>query len=191
MSNIKQAYRWIITICIISLIIWAESLYCFDANVIGTPIKCYAKSDVCRVINDLAQSLITTLIPSTLMMIFGLFTIANIRQTRQIRPATITNNNNAINRKKTDQNLTKILFVQVMLLTIFNIPQAIQKFYLTSTFYETKSSYRTALENLIFNIVLLLTYVPNCMPFYLYILTSNLFRTTFKQLIQGIIRRFH
>jgi hypothetical protein len=189
MSNIKQAYRWIIKICIISLIIWAESLYCFDANVIGTPFKCYAKSDVCRVINDLAQSFITTLIPSTLMMIFGLCTIANIRH---IRPPIITNNNNTIStRRKTDQSLTKMLFFQVMLLTIFNIPQAIQKFYLTFTFYQTKSSYQTAVENLIFNIVLLFTYIPNCMPFYLYILTSNIFQTTFIQLIQGIIRRFH
>jgi hypothetical protein len=190
-SNLKQAYRWIIIICIISLVLWSESLYCFDANMIGTPVKCYAKSDVCRIINDLSQSFVTTIIPSSLMMIFGLCTIANIRRIRQIQPAITNNNNNSIRQRKTDNNLTRMLFCQVLLLTIFNIPQAIQKFYLTYTFYHAKSPSQIALENLLFNLVLLFTYVPNCLPFYLYILTSESFRTTLYQLNRTMLRCLH
>ena len=181
MSNPKQALRWIIIVSIISLLFWTESLYCFDANLIGTPIKCYAKSDVCRIFNDISQALVTTLIPSSVMSAFGLCTIANIRQTRRIQPWVI--NNNVITRRKTDSNLTRVLLLQVILLTIFNIPQAIQKFYLTATFYQSKSSYQTVLENFIFNIALLFTFIPNCIPFYLYILTSRLFRKTLLQLL--------
>ena len=187
MSNPKQALRWIIIISIISLLFWAENLYCFDANLIGTPLKCYAKSDVCRIFNDIAQALVTTLIPSSVMLIFGLYAISNIRQTRQVQPS--TTNNSVVTRRRTDSSLTRMLFIQVIFLPIFNIPQAIQKFYLTATFYQSKSSYQTALENLIFNIALVFTYIPACVPFYLYILTSDLFRKTLLQLFRTILRR--
>ncbi|CAF1284505.1 unnamed protein product [Adineta steineri] len=188
MSNTKQGRYWIIAVCIISLSFWAESLYCFDANVIGTPIKCYAKSESCRIYNDLAQSFVTTLIPSSIMFILGLFTINNIRQTRQVRPSTI--GGIPIGRKsKTDSSLTKMLLLQIILLTVFNLPQAIQKFYLTYTFYHVKPAFQVALENFLFSIVLLLTYIPNCISFYLYILAGDLFRTTLFQIIQTFIRR--
>lgn len=188
MSNLKQAYHWIIMVCLVSVILWSECLYCFDANLIGTPLKCYAKSDACRIVNDLAQALVTTIIPSIFMLIFGLCTIANIHRIQQVQPATASIAPvSTAGRRKPDHHLTRMLFAQVMLLTIFNIPQAIQKFYLTSTFYQPKPANQKALENLIFAIVLLFTYVPNCMPFYLYILTSHSFRSTFYQLHRKIM----
>lgn len=186
-SNTKQAYIWIGLVCLGSTVIWIESAYCFDANLIGTPVKCYAKSDACRVINDLAQSLMTTIIPSTIMMIVGLYTIKNIQQSHRVGPTSVSHTIGE-RRRKTDHNLTKMLFAQVMLLTIFNVPQAIQKFYLTATFYHLKSADQRALENLIFNIVLLMTYVANCMPFYLYILTSHSFRTLLCQWNRNTLR---
>lgn len=190
MSNLKRSYYSIIFVCIGSLILWSESLYCFDANTIGTPIKCYAKSDICRIINDLAQAFFTTIIPSCFMLMFGLFTISNIRQFRRIRPTMNNNNNNhnqPVPRKKSDHSLTKMLFTQVISLTIFNLPQAIQKFYLTYTFHFSKSLNQIAIENFLFNIALILTFAPNCILFYLYILTSNLFRRRFYQFIRTIL----
>ncbi|CAF5021247.1 unnamed protein product, partial [Rotaria socialis] len=83
MSNMKNAFILISIISIISLIVWVESIYCFDANLVGTPQKCYAKSDACRIFNDLTQSIITTIIPSTVMLIIGLFTIRNIQQVQR------------------------------------------------------------------------------------------------------------
>ena len=185
-SNIKQAYISIGTVCLGSIVLWSEAIYCFDANLIGTPVKCYAKSDVCRIINDLAQALVTTIIPSSIMMIFGLYTIKNIHQSHRIGPVSTTNTLGG--RRKADHHLTRMLFGQVILLTIFNMPQAIQKFYLTATFYQVKSANQRALENLIFSIVLLLTYVANCLPFYLYILTSHSFRTILCQCNRNILR---
>ena len=187
MSNTKQARRSIIIISIISLLFWTESIYCFDANLIGTPLKCYARSDVCRIFNDLAQAFVTTLIPSSVMLVFGLYTIANIRQTRQVQPTTM--NNIVIRRTRTDHSLTRMLLVQVIFLTIFNIPLAIQKFYLTATFRQSKSLFQITLEKLLFNIVILFTFIPNCIPFYLYILTSQLFRKTLVQLVRTVVLR--
>ncbi|CAF0720988.1 unnamed protein product [Adineta ricciae] len=184
-SNRKQAVRLIIIVSIMSLAFWTECLYCFDANLIGTPLRCYAKSANCRIFNDLAQVFVTTMIPSTIMMIAGLYTIKNIRQARRILPATV---NPILSRgRKTESNLTKMLFLQVIFLTIFNLPQAIQKFYLTYTFYDSRSLLQTTIENLLFNIVLLLTYVSSCVPFCLYILTGDVFRMKLVRIIRTIV----
>ena len=155
-----------------------------------TPVKCYAKSDACRIINDLSQALITTVVPSLLMLAFGLATIRNIRRSHMVLPVTlVVNTNNQTRTRKTDASLTRMLFLQVILLTIFNLPQAIQKFYLTYTFYQPKSPVQKAWESLLFAIALLLTYVPNCLPFYLYTFTGSVFRKVLVKMMSTMVRR--
>lgn len=187
MSNIKQAIHWIICICIISPIYWSETFYCFDSNLENTPLKCYAKSTECRIFNDLSQALVTTIIPSLIMLIFGLNTITNIHRLHLINPVIINKNNlTPLKNRKTDTNLTRMLFLQVILLTIFNIPQAIQKFYITNTFYQVKSSNQKSLERFLFNIGVLLTYIPHCLPFYIYTFTGRVFRRRLFQIFQHL-----
>ena len=188
MSNKRRACRWITFVCIISFILWSESIYCFDANLQNTPLKCYAKTDLCRIFNDLSQALVTTIIPSFIMLVFGLSTIGNIQRFQFINPVTIGINTPMRNRK-TDASLTRMLLLQIILLTIFNIPQAIQKFYTTITFYQSKSVAQKTLEKLLFTIFVLFTYIPNCLPFYLYTFTGSIFRDTLFQLIRTMIRR--
>ena len=189
LSSLKQASRCIAGVSLASLLFWSQSLYCFDANLTDTPVKCYAKSAACRILNDLSQSFVTTIIPSCLMLAFGLATIRHIRSTKVVHP-TMTNGGVAISpvvgNRKTENSLTLMLFLQVILLTVFNIPQAIQKFYLTYTFYQSKSAYQKALENLVFAVALLCTYIPNCLPFYLYTISGTVFRRTLLELIQRV-----
>ncbi|CAF1186309.1 unnamed protein product [Adineta steineri] len=192
LSNLKNTYFSILIVSIISFLFWSEVGYCFDANLIGTPQKCYAKSDACRIFNDLAQSFITTIIPSTIMFIGGLLTIRNVRKSQQIGvlPITIVNHNTGITRRN-ERSLTVMLIAQVILLTVFNLPQAGQKFYLTYSFYQTKTTSQQALETLLFNFVLFLTYISNCMPFYIYTITGTLFRKTLFKLLKSGIQYFH
>jgi len=190
MSNVKQAYRWIIYVCIISFIYWSESIYCFDANLLNTPLTCYAKSDLCRIFNDISQASVTTIIPSLIMLVFGLSTITNIHRLQLANPVIVgKNNRTSMRNRKTDTYLTRMLFLQVILLTIFNIPQAIQKLYITITFYQSKSLTQKILEKFLFTITLLCTYIPNCLPFYLYTFTGRVFRNTLFQLFRTMIRR--
>ncbi|CAF4194086.1 unnamed protein product, partial [Adineta steineri] len=172
MSNLKNTKFLILIISISSFLFWMEVGYCFDANLIGTPQKCYAKSVPCRIFNDIAQSFITTIIPSTIMLIVGIFTIRNVQKSKKIGvlPITIVSQGNGITRRN-EQSLTIMLIAQVILLTVFNLPQAGQKFYLTYSFYQTKTTSQQALETLLFNFVLFLTYISNCMPFYIYTIT--------------------
>ncbi|UJR32889.1 hypothetical protein I4U23_020350 [Adineta vaga] len=188
LSNIKNACLSTFIISILSILIWIEVFFCFDANLIGTPQKCYAKSDACRVFNDLAQSLITTIIPSLVMLLAGLFTISHVRDSQRTAPSLENVNKNTIRRNRKDErSLTLMLIAQVILLTIFTFPQAGQKFYLTYTFYQIKSSTQRALESLLFNFVLLLTYIPSCMPFYLYTITGTIFRKTLITLFKKLL----
>lgn len=186
LSQQRKALGWIAIVCILSVLFWTETWYCFDANLVGTPIKCYAKSTSCRIFNDLAQSFVTTIIPSIVMLVFGLCMIRNIRRSHRVQPSIATIG--PVRRQKSDSALTKMLFLQVILLTVFNLPQAVQKFYLTYTFDQPKSPMQSAIESFVFNIVLLCTYVPNCIPFFLYILTGNLFRRRLIEIFQTMFQ---
>jgi hypothetical protein len=124
------------------------------------------------------------------MLIFGLATIENIHQAQLITPVIITSKRRiSINNRKTDNSLTRMLVLQVILLTIFNIPQAIQKLYITNTFYQSKSPLDKAIENFLFNIAVLATYIPHCLPFYLYTFTGSVFRKTLFKLLRTMIQR--
>ncbi|CAF1650873.1 unnamed protein product, partial [Rotaria magnacalcarata] len=98
-----------------------------------------------------------------------------------------TSTGNTGRNKRDEKSLTLMLFAQIILLTIFTLSQAGQKFYLTYSFYQPKTSSQGALESLIFNFVLLLTYGLNCIAFYLFTITGTIFRATlFKLLKDGI-----
>ena len=192
MSHFKQAIRWILLVCFIFPIFWSETFYCFDANLSNTPLKCYAKSKICRTTNDLAQAFITTIIPSFIMLIFGLNTITNIHRSQLINrfsfvktPLTGTTNK----YRKLDTSLTRMLFLQIILLTIFNIPQVVQKLYITTTFDQSKSAMQRTWERFLFGISVLLTYIPGCLPFYIYTFTGRIFRQTLFQLCRRLIPR--
>lgn len=186
MSNIKQAIRWIFIFTCIFILFWSETFYCFDANLVNTPLKCYAKSNICRRLNDLAQAFITTIIPSFIMLIFGLNTITNIHRSQLINRISFGKSHLAMTTtnkyRKIDTSLTRMLFLQIILLTIFNIPQAIQKLYITTTFNQSKSSMERSWERFLFGIAVLLTYMPSCLPFYIYTFTGRIFRQTLFQL---------
>jgi hypothetical protein len=107
MSSFKKAQLCIAIACTITILIWAETIYCFDANLIGNPLKCYTTSEECRLYNDITLALITITIPSILMLIFGLLTTVNIHQSRQrIHPSMNTVNISNSRSRKTEQTLT-------------------------------------------------------------------------------------
>ena len=125
------------------------------------------------------------------MFIFGLRTIKNLRQLRRLMPSnsiTIITNHNTIN-KRIETSFTKMLFIQIGLLTACNMPQVVQKFYITRTFYQLKSLFQITVENFIFGIFLLLSFVPYCVSFYFFIF-GKIFRETFIRIGQRILRQF-
>jgi hypothetical protein len=83
MNTIKNAKRGISLVIFLSICLYIQMFYCYEANLINTPLKCYGKTEICRLTTDLIYSFITILLPSLLMFIFGLRTIFNVRQVRR------------------------------------------------------------------------------------------------------------
>ncbi|CAF0916363.1 unnamed protein product [Rotaria sordida] len=198
LSSHKIAYYNIIIICCLSFILWIETIFCYDAYINNAPIRCYGKSNRCRIFNDIVYASWIVVIPSLLMLIFGLLTIRNINQSRRISRvffnsiSNISQNGSKKRRKRirrTEVSLTCMLLLQVVLLTFCSVPQAIHQFYLTFTIDINKSQLRIAIENFIVNFNFSLTYIGNAIPFYIYTLNGTAFRQTFIRLIHSTIRQ--
>ncbi|UJR30150.1 hypothetical protein I4U23_017690 [Adineta vaga] len=183
-SSCKIAYKSILIIYLLSCILWAEALFCYDANVTRAPLKCYGKSDSCRIFNDIVYASSTVAIPSILMLIFGLLMIRNINRSQQaIRPVILKIS--AVSKVSRASRTRR----KICLLTICSVPQAMHQFYLTFTIDVDKSPLRLAIENFIVNFNFSLTYVGNGISFYIYTLNGTLFRQTFIRLVNLSIRQ--
>ena len=199
-SSLKNAQRGMIGVISLACLAYGQIFYCYEANLINSPLKCYGRTIWCRLLIDSEFTTISVLIPSILMLFFGLKTILAIRRSarRRVQPMTLSvvtqvgsNNNRKVHRsKKTDQSLFVMLFVQVILLTLFSLPQATQNLYGNLTRNEFKSSLQIAINNFVFNLFLLLTYVTNGMPFYIYTLTGgSVFRTALVNSLREMIQK--
>ena len=188
MSSLKRSYQAIIIACVSGLLIWVETFHCFDANRIGTPVKCFSTSNACRLYNDISVTFMSIIIPSIVMLIFGALTILNIQQSRQrINPSVSVTIAPAARNRRTEQNFTRMLLTQVLLIVTFNLPHAIFAFYLTITFDQPKTPVEGTLNGFIFNMLLLFPFISCSLSFLLYTLTGKIFRQTFIQLAKQII----
>ncbi|CAF0986681.1 unnamed protein product [Adineta steineri] len=197
MSTLKNAQRNIIVVIFLSSIAYLQLFYCYEANLTNSPLECYGRNAWCRLLIDLEFISIVVLIPSMMMLIFGILTILNIRKVtlRQIQPViktginqTVSANGHSPKLKKSDRYLLLMLLIQVILLTLFSLPQAIQNLYSHITQYEIESSLNIAINNFIFNLFFLLTYVTNGMPFYIYTLCGG---TIFRKALRDSIHKLY
>jgi len=199
LSSLKFAYKSLTIIHCCSFLLWFESLFCYNIDVPQSPLRCYGRSHQCRIFNDLVYATSTVIIPSFLLLIFGLQTIHNINRTRRaIEPfiATIAhieplNIKKRKKRRRNQSSLTRMLLLQIVFLTIFSLPQAIHQIYLTLTVQIVKSPFRLTIESFIVNFNFSLTYVGNASPFYVYTLTGTMFRQELIQMIRSLVRQGH
>ena len=202
-SSVKNARRGISFLTLVSFLVWSHVLYCLDANMINSPVRCYGRTEWCRMLADVEFISVNVLMPLALMLIFGLLTISNVRQSalRRIQPASrpiqslATENNSSIHpsldrSKKVDRYMLAMLLLQVILLTLFCLPQAIHNLYSIIIRTRTTSPLHNAISSFILNLFFLLTYVSNGMPFYIYTLTGgNLFRKALLDAIKHLITK--
>lgn len=97
-STLKNAQRWTGFVIIISLLLYSQQIYCYEANLTDAPLQCYGKTTVCRHITDVSFALLTVLLPLLLMTFFGWLTISNMRKYQvQIQPSATYNHNCVVN----------------------------------------------------------------------------------------------
>jgi hypothetical protein len=185
MSTVKNVQRSIILTVTFSSIFYIHMLFCYEANLVDSPLQCYAKTQVCCFATDMIYALITNAIPLVLMIVFGLMTISNVHHAHicvqnvasiSINTSTKTKD---LKYKKIDHHLFRMLLVQIFLLIFLCIPQVIQKFHLTFRPFGNVSKLDDAIRTFLYNITLLLAFIASGMPFYIYTLTGGtVFRKT-------------
>jgi len=197
MSTLKNAQKGMIIISIFSCLIYVQMFYCYEANLVNTPLQCYGKTIACRLVTDLTYAFAANIFPLIIMICFGLMTIINVRQTqRRVHNTNIANGsgtqtNSQRQTKKIDHYLFMMLFVQVILFALFTLPQNIQKFISYAQSNEIESALDNAIENFIFNFFLLFAYLANGISFYIYILfVGNIFRNELIKLAHSTVINF-
>ena len=138
-------------------------------------------------------------IPSVLMLFFGWMTITNIRRSQLNRvqpsvPVSISVTNKTKTQiqqsRKADRQLLKMLFIQVILLTLFPLPQVVHNIYSNIIRGQLRSPLHNTISSFSLNLFFLLTYVTNGMPFYIYTLTGgSVFRHALFDGIRGFFRK--
>jgi hypothetical protein len=180
-NSIKNVQKQMIIVILLSILLYSQTFYCYEANLLTAPQNCYGKNKTCQLIGDLFFILILILFPLLLMIVFSLMTIANLHQAQcRLYPICVTpENTKTQNRwKQTDHYLRTVLFVQILLLLLLNIPLVILKLY--STFIFT----RTALIDLLYTFTFLLNFLTNGMSFYIYTLFGgSMFRKALIRLV--------
>ncbi|UJR07263.1 hypothetical protein I4U23_011551 [Adineta vaga] len=182
MSTLKNAQRSVIFIIILSSLAYAHYFYCFEANLKNTPLKCYGKTVMCRLAHDLEFALVTVLIPSSLMIIFGVLTVFNVHRSamRRVRPiVTIQVMQRGVVKerlprvKKIEHQLLVMLSVQTTFVILFSLPQVSISLHRVIILEGTNSPVANAISNFLLNLFILFTYITNGMPFYVYTLSGG------------------
>jgi hypothetical protein len=93
-------------------------------------------------------------------------------------------------QKRLDHHLLHMLLVEIMISILLTLPQAIEKLYSTFTINLTKAEYHNAIDSLIYNIVLLLSFLASGMPFYIYTLAGgSVYRNALSNLLQNLCQK--
>jgi len=202
LSNMKNVRRCIIVIIVYAIVINTPYFYCYEANLSGTMRGCYGSTYACRTLTDLIYAIGTVQIPLVLMIVFGLLIIRNVHRMQQrirhnVNAASINTTHHSrattlgnTSKRKMNQQLLKMLSLQITLLFLFACPHSIQKVYSSFGPSLPPQSVQYAIETLIFNIFTLLSFISSGMPFYIYTLAGgSLFRKAVVDLIKTTARR--
>ncbi|CAF1352084.1 unnamed protein product [Adineta ricciae] len=191
LSSIKNIRTQILVTFVLSIAVYAHMLYCYEANLNDQPLQCYGKSEQCRFATDMIYALVTIVIPLIGMMTFGLMTIVNVRRAqRRAHPDLRATSDVNHHSRRVNNQLLRMLFVQVLFLIVLCVPQAIQKFYSTVRPFGAGSTDEDAVKTLLYNIELLLAFIASGMPFYIYTLFGEtIFRKEFIHVIEKIRKK--
>lgn len=194
MSSVKNARRGIVITIILSSLAYAQFFYCFEANLRNTPLKCYAKTGLCRFMYYLEFAVVTVYIPSSLMVTFGLLTLIDVRRSasRRVRPTIARagtqksdTKEKTVRQKRIEQQLLVMLCVHTVLVILFSLPQASQSLYTILAQVDTQSPLANAINNFLINLFILFTYITNGIPFYVYTLSGG---AVFRQALFDALR---
>lgn len=188
-SSPKIARRLIIISFIIWCLIYIQVLVFYDIH----NNECSFRTGAYGIFFSVYLSIESGIFPPAIMLIFELLTLRNIRNSkRKTRPLTTVTTAGPIptsGMSKKDLQFSKMLFNQICLWLLLNILNPCYLFYRTITINNHKSVLRLTIESFINNISYLFIYFEFSLTFFIYTLSSPLFRREFNQIIRKKILR--
>ena len=169
LSQVKVAHRVSIVMSMLIALVWSQMFICFQGDLMG--VNCNPSTRFCHTINDVILLLFYSVLPPVLMFLFGFLTIRNVQNRSISRTA-----------NKKERQLTVMLVAQVLWVTILSLPISIQKIYAEFVIDEKKSKARLEVETFLATLVVLIAFTNTSVSFYLFTLTSELFRKELKSL---------
>ncbi|UJR38654.1 hypothetical protein I4U23_031320 [Adineta vaga] len=176
-SSIRVASRAILLVVLFISLIYIHLPILFAVQL---PQKsCVVMPGASDVFRNFCNLILWSWLPTLGMFVFGSLTIRHVRQgRRRILPQ------NTGNQRKTDTQLIKMMLVQA---SVFGSTAAILpsiNLYITLTAKSTDDALKKATDNLLLNVFSYVALTGPCLSFYLFILSSQLFRRELMKLFK-------
>ena len=191
-NTVKFARQMSLLIIIVCFLSYGHVLFLFGIQTTSTSKTCYALPGAYRAFSDVQYLVFYALGPPILMLLFGLLTLKNLRQTRRlVMPAMNTPQQLKLNStKKRDNQLLVMLLLQIMIIIIFTVPFAIQKLIDTFTLQVQRTPVQKASYNLLTATLRLISYGSHAFGFFFYTLSARIFRMELGKIINTAYRFF-
>ncbi|CAF0735204.1 unnamed protein product [Adineta steineri] len=153
---------------------------------------CYYQPGTYTKFMTFSSLLLNGTLPPLFMGIFGLWTVRNIRKVnRGIRPASLTNTGNmTIGRprilRSKDQQLIRMLFMNIISYIIFKCPVTIFLIYIQITQNNGKSAEQNIIEQSVIQLTYFWYFIDNSISCYTNLIVSKTFRTELKRILLNI-----
>jgi hypothetical protein len=193
-NKVPFARRLILITCITCFISYVHVLFLFGIQTTpgSSTVTCYALMGIYRTFSDLQYLIFYGLAPPILMLVCGILTLKNIRRShRLVQPSTNAENqlkNHSMKRR--DVQILAMLLLQIIIITVFTLPFAIQKLVDTFSLQIQRTPLQTAQYNLLTATLRLLSYGSHAFGFFFYTLSGRIFRTELFGIINRISRFF-
>ncbi len=137
---------------------------------------CFAPTGVYQTFLSLWNLIIWSWLPTTGMLVFGLLTVQNVRQgKRRVLPQIIQDQIQQ-NRKKTDAQLIQMMLVQSFVFGSTTTIYSIVNLYVSFAAVSANDALKQATDNYLGNVFGYIALIGPCVSFYLFTLSSQLFR---------------
>jgi hypothetical protein len=164
---------------------------------IGTVTKCPGPQTTYPLFNGIWNLLIFSLGPSIFMLIFGLLTIRHVHQSgrrivthntlvpNQIESISLAQDQLRLRRQKTtDRQLLQMMLVQCVYFSLLSTPVSVSYVYIALRINVVSDALQVAKDTLFTNITGLLSITGACTSFYVFTLSSRLFRRELQKLFK-------
>ncbi|CAF1164332.1 unnamed protein product [Adineta steineri] len=185
-SSSKIALRVIICNAIFWSLMYIQVIVVYEIS----NNTCQPQSGVYGIFFSIYITIDSGILPTFLMLIFGLLTAKNVRQSgRRIVPTIQNSNDRSVRISKKDIQLQKMLVNQIILFIVLNIPNPCYLVYHSFTINTIESPARLTIEAFINNMTYVPLYLDYALTFFNCAISSKIFRRQFLNFIQTKILR--